>query len=95
MSRKIGHFSSIHDLTTHGLVRTAYLKIMKNDEKIIFFENCCWASWLCSYMSKITSGVVFDALGPTLKRLEQGCEIPYFDPWEHGIPENHGFHEKS
>ena len=46
-------------------------------------------------MSKITFGVVFDALGPTLKRLEQGCEIPYFDPWEHGIPENHGFHEKS
>tara|TARA_B100000929_G_scaffold188668_1_gene149386 strand:- start:156 stop:296 length:141 start_codon:yes stop_codon:yes gene_type:complete len=46
-------------------------------------------------MSAITSGVVFDALGPTLKLLEQGCEIPYFDPWEHGIPENHGFHEKS
>ena len=30
--------SSIHDLTTHGLVRTAYLKIMKNDEKIIFLK---------------------------------------------------------
>ena len=46
-------------------------------------------------MSKITSRVFFNALGPTLKRFEQGCEIPYFDPWEHGIPENHGFHEKS
>ena len=46
-------------------------------------------------MSKIISGVVFNALGPILKLLKQSCEIRYFDLWEDGIPENHGFHEKS
>ena len=39
MSRKIGHFYLIHDLTTHAPVRTAYLKIMKNDEKIKLDKN--------------------------------------------------------
>ena len=66
-------------------------KLRKNK----FFENCCGESWSCSYMSKIISEVVFSAPGPTLKLLEQGCEIRYFDLCEHGIPENHGFHEKS
>ena len=46
-------------------------------------------------MSKIIFEVVFNAPGLTLKLLEQGCEIRYFDLCEHGIPENHGFHEKS
>ena len=45
-------------------------------------------------MSKIISGVVFNALGPILKLLKQSCEIRYFDHWEDGVPENHGFHEK-
>ena len=46
-------------------------------------------------MSKIISEVVFSAPGPTLKLLGQGCEIRHIDLWEHGIPENHGFHENS
>ena len=42
-------------------------------------------------MSKIISGVVFNALGPILKLLKQSFEIRYFDLWEDGIPENHVF----
>ena len=38
-------------------------------------------------MSKIISGVVFNALGPILKLLKQKCEIRYFDLWKDGIPE--------
>ena len=68
---------------------------MKNDEKIKFLKIVVGASWSCPYMSKITSEVVFSAPGPTLKLLAEGCEIRYFDLWEHGIPENHGFHENS
>ena len=60
-----------------------------------FFLNCCGASWLCSYMSKITSKVYFDAPGPISMLLVQSGKIWYFDLCEHGIPENHGFHEKS